>query len=85
MASSAAGVAAAENVSVVVRMRPKASSERGQHASVLVTSDHHVSVEPTPQQLAQTGISNKQSLTKSFTCAWRGGAGAPLRGVAPPP
>ena len=58
---------AAENVQVVIRMRPKAASERLQPSLVSITSDTSVTVDPLPSQLVNTGIQNKQVLSRSFT------------------
>ena len=58
---------AAENVQVVVRMRPKASSERGQPSLVSISGEAQVTCDPAPSTLEKMGIQNKASLSRTFT------------------
>ncbi len=55
----------AENVQVVIRMRPKSSAERGQPSLVSIASSTAVIVEPAPAQLEKMGIQNKASLSSA--------------------
>jgi kinesin family protein 11 len=57
----------AENVQVVIRMRPKAASERGQPSLVSIAGETAVTVDPLPSTLEKMGIQNKASLSRTFT------------------
>ena len=51
----------------VVRMRPKAASERLQPSVVSISSDNQVTVEQPTNVLEKMGIANKAALSRSFT------------------